>query len=243
MRDYNEETSKRVQFIRDILSESGANGIVFGNSGGKDAALVGILCKLACDNTLGMILPCGSDRNYLGDKNDAITVAEQYKIESRMVDLKAVLDAMKFALSDAVEITEPAEVNIIPRLRMTTLYAVAASEGRLVAGTGNRSERYVGYFTKWGDGAFDFNPIADLTVTEVYAFLEHLNVPRAIIEKAPSAGLFDGQTDEDEMGVAYKRIDEFILMGKCQEADAKVISRLHSATEHKRRASRIYEEV
>lgn len=94
---------------------------------------------------------------------------------------------------------------------MLTLYAVAASENRLVCGTGNRSESYVGYFTKWGDGAYDMNPIADLTVTEIYEFLRFLDAPSRIIEKAPSAGLFDGQTDESEMGMTYAELDKYIL--------------------------------
>ncbi|MCL2282313.1 MAG: NAD(+) synthase, partial [Fibromonadales bacterium] len=126
-------------------------------------------------------------------------------------------------------------VNIAPRLRMTTLYAIAANENRLVAGTGNLSEIYMGYFTKWGDGAFDFNPISDLTVTEVYEFLHFLNAPDFIISKAPSAGLFDGQTDESEMGIAYSSIDEFLLNGTASERDIAIIERFHKASEHKRR--------
>ena len=117
---------------------------------------------------------------------------------------------------------------------MTTLYSVAGSENRLVAGTGNRSEAFVGYFTKWGDGAYDFNPISDLTVTEIYEFLRYLNAPASIIEKAPSAGLYEGQTDEQEMGVSYADIDAVIL-GKevsSPEAEAEVLRR-HSGSLHK----------
>ena len=123
---------------------------------------------------------------------------------------------------------------------MTTLYAIAASEGRLVAGTGNRSEAYMGYFTKWGDGACDFNPIADLTVTEIYEFLRYLEAPDVIITKAPSAGLFEGQTDEGEMGVTYRAIDDFLLNGKVSEADKKIIDRYHNASEHKRKMPVVY---
>ena len=234
MRDYKEEMEKRVAFIRKVLAKAGVDGIVYGNSGGKDAALTGILCKLACENTLGLILPCGSKQNYGTDTIDAVALAEQFGIELRIVDLKLTADAIKDALGKSVELSSTAIPNIAPRLRMTALYAVGASEGRLVAGTGNRSERYMGYFTKWGDGAFDFNPIADLTVTEIYEFLEYLNVPGSIIKKAPSAGLFDGQTDETEMGVTYKSIDEYILYGTCPDEDLEVINRYHSTSEHKR---------
>ena len=241
MRDYKEETEKRVEFIRGMIKESGASGVVFGNSGGKDAALVGILCKLACENTVGLIMPCGSMRNYNEDAEDAIAVSELFGIEHRIVDLTEAAKALKRAFEAACDLTEAAAANIAPRVRMTTLYAMAASEGRLVAGTGNRSERYMGYFTKWGDGAFDFNPISDLTVTEVYGFLEHLGAPRRIIEKAPSAGLYDGQTDEADMGVTYKSIDELLLSGQCAEADMRVIERYHKASGHKRRPPTLYE--
>ena len=188
MRDYKKEYEERVAFIRDLLEKSGAKGIVYGNSGGKDSALVGILCKAACDNTVGIIMPCASKRNFGQDAEDGRTVAEQYGIETRFIDLTPVREAEMQQLSSLTEVTPAAAVNIAPRLRMTTLYAVAASEGRLVAGTGNRSEAYVGYFTKWGDGAHDFNPISDLTVTEIYKFLRYLDAPACIIEKAPGYG-------------------------------------------------------
>ena len=123
---------------------------------------------------------------------------------------------------------------------MITLYAISAAEKRLVLGTGNRSERYMGYFTIWGDGAFDFNPIADLTVTEVYEFLSYLGVPENIIKKAPSAGLFEGQTDEAEMGVTYKAIDDYLLYGTVNEKDKAVIDRYHTRSEYKRNLPSMY---
>ena len=243
MRDYREEFENRVAFIRDLVSGAGVSGIVFGNSGGKDCALVGILCKAACENTVGVLMPCASSQNYGQDIDDGLAVAEQFGIETRRVDLTAVREAMLAALPEAVDMTPASTANIAPRLRMTTLYAIAGSENRLVAGTGNRSERYMGYFTKWGDGAFDFAPISDLTVTEVYEFLEYLKAPRSIIEKAPSAGLFDGQTDEKEMGVSYAAIDEYILHGTASEADAAIIERYHARSAHKLRMPPVYREV
>ena len=234
MRDYKKEFEGRVAFIRKVLEESGAAGIVFGNSGGKDSALVGILCKAACENTVGVILPCSSKRNFSEDADDAKTVANQYGIETRTVALSGVRDAAIHSLESVTKLSQAALVNIAPRLRMMTLYAIAASENRLVAGTGNRSEAYVGYFTKWGDGALDFNPIADLTVTEVYEFLRYLNAPEAIIEKAPSAALFDGQTDESEMGVSYAELDAYIRHEEICEDKRIIIERLHKASAHKR---------
>jgi NAD+ synthase len=235
MRDYTLETKNRVEFIQNILSAARAKGIVFGNSGGKDSALVGILCKMACESTLGLIMPCGSKRNYEVDRTDAEILAKQFNIGTRIIDLSDVKEQLVHTAGGATKLSDSALINIAPRLRMTTLYAIAASEKRLVAGTGNRSEAYMGYFTKWGDGAFDFNPIADLTVTEIYEFLRFLDAPDCIISKAPSAGLFDGQTDEDEMGVTYRSLDDFLLAGTVNERDGAIIERFHQSSEHKRK--------
>lgn len=234
MRNYEEEYRRRVEFIRGQVASAGAKGIVFGNSGGKDSALVGILCKAACDDTVGVIMPCASRRNYGMDRDDGLEVAEKFGIETRTVDLTPVRDAETAALSGAAQLTDMALANIAPRLRMITLYAIAAAERRLVAGTGNASEAYMGYFTKWGDGAHDFNPISDLTVTEVYEFLHFLGAPESVIQKAPSAGLFEGQTDEQEMGVSYDAIDRFLTTGEADERDREIINRYHAASEHKR---------
>lgn len=242
MRDYQKEFDARVAFIRKMVAEAHVRGIVYGNSGGKDCALVGILCKAACDDTVGILMPCASGRNFGSDTDDALAVAAQFGIESRRIDLTAARQAILDALPAVTEMTDAAAANIAPRLRMTTLYAVAGSENRLVAGTGNRSERYMGYFTKWGDGACDFNPIADLTVGEVYEFLEFLHAPRSIIDKAPSAGLFEGQTDEQEMGVSYAAVDEYILHGTGTEKDIAVIERYHARNTHKLRLPPVFDE-
>ena len=240
-RDYKIEKEKRVSFIRELLERSGAKGIVYGNSGGKDSALVGALCKAACENTVGIIMPCESVRNFNMDKKDGLTVANFYGIETREADITPIKSAVKCALANATELSVSADVNINPRLRMTVLYAVAASEGRLVCGTGNRSEAYLGYFTKWGDGAYDFNPISDLTVTEIYEFLEYLDCPKCVIEKAPSAGLYDGQTDESEMGISYAEVDNYLLNGVAGEKALAEIEKRHSASKHKRNNPPTYE--
>lgn len=234
LRNYALELKERVEYIHSLVESAGAEGIVYGNSGGKDSALVGILCKMACDNTVGIIMPCGSKRNFEVDKKDALEVAEHYGIHTRIVDLTPVREAEVEQLKTVVPLTQMAVANIAPRLRMTTLYAIARSENLLVAGTGNRSEGYMGYFTKWGDGAFDFNPISDLTVTEIYQFLKWLSAPSCVIEKAPSAALYDGQTDETEMGITYEAIDRFLLTGEAEERDARIMRRYHRNSEHKR---------
>ena len=242
MRNYGEEYEKRVDFIKEVLNGSGAAGIVFGNSGGKDSALVGILCKAACDNTVGIMMPCASTRNFGEDMQDALKLAEQFGIETKTVDLTAARGEVLRALDGVSQVTDSALGNIAPRLRMLTLYAVAMSEGRLVAGTGNRSEAYMGYFTKWGDGAYDFNPISDLTATEVIEFLRWLKAPEGITNKPPSAGLFEGQTDEADMGVTYAAIDRFLFTGEAQERDLEIINRYHSRSGHKRRDPARYSE-
>ena len=235
MRNWKNEFDERVNYIRRLVEDAHASGIVFGNSGGKDCALVGILCKAACENTVGVMMPCASKRNYTLDADDARAVADKFGIETRVVDLTAVREAEIKELEKVAALNSMALTNIAPRLRMTTLYAIGAAENRLVAGTGNKSEIYMGYFTKWGDGASDFDPIADLTVGEVYDFLRYLGAPEQIIKKAPSAGLFEGQTDEDEMGVTYAAIDKYILTGEANEHDKAIIDRYHSRSEHKRR--------
>ena len=243
MRDYKLETEKRVEYIKERLKEAHAGGIVYGNSGGKDSALVGILCKMACEDTVGIIMPCQSSRNFGEDMTDGIAVAQQFKIETRTCDLTELKETAVRAIGEVSDLNDKALSNINPRLRMITLYAVGAAENRLVAGTGNRSEAYMGYFTKWGDGAYDFNPIADLTVGEIYEFLEYLDAPENIRRKAPSAGLFEGQTDEDEMGVTYEAIDRYITSGKASEKDRAIIDRYHAASEHKRNMPSVYKRV
>ena len=240
MRNYAEDTQKRVQFIKDAVAAAHVDGIIFGNSGGKDSALVGILCKMACENTEGIIMPCSSKRNFTIDKDDGMEVADQFGIKTRVIDLTAQKELAMENLSAITTLNDSAISNIAPRLRMITLYAVAASENRLVAGTGNASEYYMGYFTKWGDGAFDLNPIADLTATEIFEFLRYLNAPQSIITKAPSAGLFEGQTDEQDMGVTYAAIDKYITTGEADEADKTIIDRYHARSEHKRREALRY---
>ena len=235
MRDYEKEFKERVSYIKGLVESSHSGGIVFGNSGGKDSALVGILCKAACDNTLGVILPCSSKRNFGIDADDGRELAQQFGIESRTVDVTPIRQALIDQVSAVTELNTVALTNIAPRIRMATLYAIGAAENRLVAGTDNKSEIYMGYYTKWGDGAHDFNPISDLTATEVFEFLEYLKAPRSIIDKAPSAGLYEGQTDEDDMGVTYKAIDTYLETGVASDKDREIIERYHKRSEHKRK--------
>lgn len=165
---------------------------------------------------------------------DGRKVAEQFDIPTITVDLTEGKEFFCSQVGGKVALSDAAKANIAPRMRMITLYAIAQSKNYLVAGTGNRSEAYVGYFTKWGDGGHDFNPIADLTVKEVYEFLRFLNAPENIITKAPSAGLFEGQTDEKEMGITYEQIDHYLLEGEGEPEAISKIEAMHQKSQHKR---------
>ncbi len=238
MRDYAEELEKRVEWIRSVVKEAHADGIIFGNSGGKDSALVGILCKMACPNTTGVIMPCASKRNFGEDTEDGLAVADMFGIETRVVDLTAVREKLIEEIDEGLG--DDAIKNIAPRLRMVTLYAMGQAENRLVAGTGNKDELYIGYYTKWGDGAADFNPVSDLDVGEVYEFLKYLKAPAHIINKAPSAGLFEGQTDEAETGIKYADIDRYLETGEGDPETVAKIEKMHAATAHKRSGVKFY---
>ncbi len=231
--DYKVEVEKRVQWITEVLNKAHASGIVLGNSGGKDCTLVEILSKMATPNVLSVIMPCESKQNYGSDRDDALLIAKEYDIPTIEIDVTECKKALRNVLGEHINNDIPmAYHNINPRLRMTVIYALAQSKNYLVAGTGNASETYMGYFTKWGDGAYDFNPIIDLCVEDVYGMLRYLNCPANIVDKKPSAGLYEGQTDEIDMGVTYPEIDAYIKTGQSDNSDK--IARAHSVTEHKR---------
>lgn len=240
--DVENTVKERVEWIKNVLVRTGARGIIYGNSGGKDCTLVGALCRMATENVLGVIMPCQSSVNFGSDREDALAAGKKFGIEQVEVDLTSVKESLVAALGDkffpegaSEGAKRSALININPRLRMTTLYAMGQARGYLVAGTGNLCEATVGYFTKWGDGAYDFNPIADLTVPEVYEILRFLDAPRNIVDKAPSAGLYQGQTDESELGVTYADISAYVRGEKIPSAVRDRIANMESMTEHKRK--------
>lgn len=208
-------------FIQEMVKSTNAKGVILGMSGGIDCSLVTALCNRAKIKTLLVMMPYGNSMKSTGDKKDALELIEKFNVDYTEVNITATVDALEKTMKDSsttnkgekIEFLPLALSNIRPRVRMTTLYSIGQSLGYLVGGTGNLSERVVGYSTKWGDGGHDFNPIGNLTKTEVRILAKHLGVPDAIINKAPSAGLWEGQTDEDEMGVKYSEIDDYILTG------------------------------
>jgi len=220
-----------VTWLRDNVYKAGARGAVFGLSGGIDSAVVGVLCKKAFgENCLGIIMPCYSNPK---DEEDAVRVAEGFGIPYKKIVLDSVFDTLT-AILDKTD-NKTALSNIKPRLRMITLYYYAAINNFLVVGTGNKSELTVGYFTKHGDGGVDLLPLGNLVKRQVRELARYLEIPEDIIEKPPTAGLWEGQTDESEMGITYSQLDEYILTGEAPEEVKEKIMKMHLKSEHKRR--------
>lgn len=224
---------------------SDTHGFVFGLSGGIDSAVVAKLCQMAApQRVLGVILPCYS---HPQDEADARLVASAFSIPVAKVDLGPAFDALTESLQHAVKGMPPRvesvdikqqlpDANLKPRLRMASLYFIANSLNYLVAGTGNRSEITLGYYTKYGDGGVDVLPIGGLLKSEVRALARELGVPEPIITKPPTAGLWVGQTDEAEMGFSYDALENYLLKGPSAVPDAVAqrIERLRSSSTHKR---------
>lgn len=226
-----------VDWIKEILEGSKAEGIVIGMSGGIDCSIVARLCQMATQNVTLVLMPYGESMDRTGDKDHAMKLINKFRFDYIEVNITNSVNTIADSITkhNVINIEGLPISNIKPRVRMTTLYTIGQSKNYLVAGTGNLSEKTMGYFTKWGDGASDFNPIGSFTKTEVGLIARKLGIPNEIINKAPSAGLWTGQTDEDEMGVTYEDIDRFILTGEAttKEATAK-IERVYKMTQHKR---------
>lgn len=193
-------------WLREQVHQSQAEGIVVGLSGGIDSACVAALAKKSLgDKVLGLILPCES---HSEDAHFAKMTAEKFALQTKKVSLDL---PYKNFLEILPKGEKMALANLKPRLRMIVLYYFANNLNYLVAGTGNKSELAVGYFTKYGDGGVDLLPLGDLLKAEVRALAQELGVPEEIIARPPSAGLWEGQTDEKELGISYKELDEAIL--------------------------------
>jgi len=224
---------------------AGARGYVFGLSGGIDSAVVARLCQLAFpQRVLGVLLPCYS---HPQDEADARLVASTFGIPVARVDLGGAFDALTESLGAAVKglprqvpvldiKQQMPEANVKPRLRMASLYFFANSLNYLVAGTGNRCELTLGYFTKYGDGGVDVLPIGSLLKSEVRQVARELGVPQPVIDKAPTAGLWMGQTDEAEMGFSYEVLEKYLVdgPGAVPERTAERIDQLRRTSDHKR---------
>jgi NAD+ synthase len=225
-------------WLKDKVAAAGAKGCVVGLSGGIDSAVVSRLCQNAFpDDTLALLLPCHS---LEADIDSARRFAEHFKLKHIGVDLTKTFDTVCQALGADQAKTDLTVCNIKPRLRMTTLYYYAGRLNYLVVGTGNRSELEMGYFTKYGDGGVDLLPLGGLFKSEVRALAKELNIPQEYIDKAPSAGLWPGQTDEGEMGITYEELDRILAGRGGDQQKAGLVSRRQKASAHKRQPPDIF---
>lgn len=237
-------------WLRRQLDESGAQRFVLGLSGGVDSATVCALCVRATgpEHVLAVIMPAHSNPT---DAEDAELVARTFGVETVRVDLTPVTDAFLAAMpGDGGQAQSAAArlaaANVRPRLRMTTLYYLGNLRNGIIVGTGNKSEALIGYFTKYGDGGVDILPIADLYKREVRELARVLGVPERVIEKPPSAGLWQGQTDEGEIGLTYADLDAAlpaIEQGDTSGIAPRVLNRIERmmrASAHKRRPIPVY---
>jgi len=197
---------KIIHWIKKQVRQAKARGIVMGLSGGVDSALVASLAKEAVGGKrfLALLLPC---RSQPRDLEDARMIAKKLRIKTKSVDLSGIYDSLIKILPRAGNL---AKSNLKPRLRMSVLYYFANKLNYLVCGTGNKSEIMLGYFTKHGDGATDILPMGDLLKRQVRRLAGESGIPTRIITKAPSAGLWPGQTDEAEMGITYPELDDIL---------------------------------
>jgi NAD+ synthase len=204
--DYYTLAQEIVGWLQARLHEASARGFVLGLSGGIDSATTAALCRRAAPGeVLGVWLPCHSVSE---DEVYSRMAAEALDIPLTTVDLGAAYDALLASLPESD--VRLASANVKPRLRMTALYYLSQANNYLVAGTGNRAEWMVGFFTKWGDGGVDLEPLGELYKHEVRALAQALGVPQPIVDRAPSPGLWPGQTDEGEMGITYAEIDAIL---------------------------------
>ncbi len=223
-----------VKFLKLYLKKSHAKGFTLGLSGGVDSALVLALLLKATkkENIHVVILPCESNKI---DQEYAIKQCKKFNIKFDLIDLTKSYKTLSKDIENIHPLSPLAKSNIKVRLRMVTLYAIAQKENSLVVGTDNLDERYVGYFTKFGDGAADLLPISKLTKNEVYQASKKLGVIKEILTRAPSAGLLPNQKDEDDLQVTYDILDKFLLNKKVDKKSEDRIKHLHMISEHKRK--------
>lgn len=241
MRKYNFDTKKTTQelieWIRNYFDENGKDSVAtIGISGGKDSSVVAKLCleALGRDRVIGVLMPCGEQHDIgysqelceiLGIKNVTINIQDTLKTLSS--DLLDGISKLGYSMNSITTINTPA------RIRMSVLYGVAGSVGGRVSCNSNLSEDWVGYATKFGDGAGDFAPLMNLTVSEVKAVGRELGLPEKFIEKTPIDGLC-GESDEDKLGFTYETLDSYIREGICEnEKTREEIDRLYKYSRHK----------
>lgn len=231
-----------VAWLKEQLAITKAKGFIVGVSGGIDSAVVANLIKLAApENSLGVLLPIYSNPKSIEDGKKVI---EKCGIDSLTLDLTKTHDVMYSLIKEQLQEKNTyieskdriAGANLRARLRMSALYTVATNYDYLVVGTDNMAEYYTGYFTKYGDGGVDILPLVEFTKSEVKEMAKFLEVPEEVISKAPSADLWENQTDEQEIGTTYDIIDAYLKGKEIPNKDKEIIERLHNRSAHKREA-------
>lgn len=230
-------TEYLVSWLKNEVEKAGAKGVVLGISGGIDSAVAAAIAKKAFGaNCMGLIMPCESS---MEDRIHAQLLVEAFDIDHRVVELtdvyKFLITKFESYLKIDGEKGRLLRANIKPRLRMITLYYSAQARDYLVVGTSNKSEISIGYATKYGDSAVDLQLLGDLLKEEVYELAHYLGIPEEIINKPPSAGLWEGQTDEGEMGISYKELDAYLKTGTGRPEIIARIEEMNRKSEHKRR--------
>ncbi len=234
---WNDIAQQMVTWLRDRLKDTGTKGFVLGMSGGLDSSVCAALVRRASDNCLGLLLPIESD---IKDLDDASALASALGMKTQYIDLTATYKNLTTLLPDGDRV---ALGNIKARLRMVVLYYYANLNDYLVCGTGNKTEISLGYFTKHGDGACDILPLGDLYKSEVRELARELNIPEKIIDKIPSAGLWSGQTDEEEIGFTYDQMDcalKDIAADKVTDETCRKLRAVVKQNAHKRELPKIF---
>ena len=240
----NRLAEKITSWIKNEVKNAKANGVIYGLSGGIDSAVVAVLCKkIFPKNSLALILPCHSIGE---DIKDAQELIKKFNINYQVVELSKIYDSFSSLLSGKlkknVHDDNLARANIKPRLRMISLYYFANSLNYLVVGTSNKSEIMIGYSTKYGDSGADIFPLGNLLKSQVVELAKYLDVTKRMITKPPSAGLWKGQTDEEEMGITYAQLDEYLTSGELNDKKIKkIIETKIELSKHKRNTPNIFQ--
>lgn len=239
--DYQKLTDKLVSWVRDKVEAAGGKGAVLGLSGGLDSSVAAVLShRTFPEDTLALVIPCHSSKE---DIEHANLLASRFSIPTQTVALDQTYDTLLKVLPDDKDsqASRLAQANLKARLRMLSLYYFANRLNYLVVGSSNRDELTLGYFTKYGDGGVDIQPLGSLLKGQVRELAEFLGIPQAIIDKPPSAGLWEGQTDEEELGLSYYQIDRYLASGRASALVKKRLETMIASSQHKRQSPPVAE--